>query len=80
MLNVYQKKLLIHIAVKSLSFHPVTNTYCKYGFTSCAITGFAWKYYGLTVTCEQCKNIEQFRVNKVSGQIFPLIENSSGTV
>ena len=77
---VNQKKLLIHIAVKSLSFHPVTNTYCKHGFTSCFITGFAWKYYGLTVTCEQCKNIEQFRVNKVSGQIFPLIENSSGTV
>ena len=30
--------------------------------------------------CEQCKNIEQFSVNKVSGQIFQLIENSSSTV
>ena len=47
---------------------------------SCVINGFAWKYYGLTVTREQCKNIEQFRVNKVSGQIPPLIENSSDTV
>ena len=72
MVNVYQKKLLIHIAVKSLSFHPVTNTYCKHGFMSCVINGFAWKYYGLTVLCEQCKNIERFCVNKVSGQIFQL--------
>ena len=47
------EKLLIHIAVKSLSFHPATNTYCKHGFTSRVINGFAWKYYGLTVLCEQ---------------------------
>ena len=33
----------------SLSFHLATNTYCKHGFTSLVITGFAWKYYGLTV-------------------------------
>ena len=39
-----------------------------------------WKYNGLTGLCEQCKNIERFHVYKVSGQIFQLIENSSGTV
>lgn len=44
------------------------------------ITGFAWKYYGLTVLCEQYKNTERFRVNNVSSQIFQLIENSTSNV
>ena len=37
-------------------------------------------YPGLSFPCEQSENIEQFRVNKMSGQIFQMVENSSGTV
>ena len=37
-------------------------------------------YYGSTVPYEQRKNIEQFRMNKVSGPIFHPVENSTGTV
>ena len=31
---------------------------------------YHWKYYGLAITSEQRKNIELFRVNKQSGQMF----------
>ena len=37
-------------------------------------------YYGSTVPCEQRKNIEQFRMNKVSGPSFQKVENSTGNV
>ena len=35
---------------------------------------------GSSGQCEQSKNIERLRVNKISGQIFQLVDNSSGTV
>ena len=34
----------------------------------------------LTVPWERRKNIERFRVNKMSGQIFQPVENSTGTL
>ena len=59
----------------------IVNRRCEHGFTSHVITRFAWKYYGSTVACEQCKNIKLFRVNEVSRQIFQPVENSTtGTV
>ena len=44
------------------------------------LSGFYSVYYGSTVPCEQRKNIEQFRMNKVSGPSFQTVENSTGTV
>ena len=42
-------------------------------------TCFVWKYYDLTVACEQSKNIGRFRVNKVSSQIVQQMENLTVT-
>ena len=42
---------------------------CEHGFTSRLITRFAWKYSGSTASFEQRKNIQRFRVNKVSAVI-----------
>ena len=42
-------------------------------------TCFVWKYYDLTVPCEQSKNIGRFRVNKVSSQTVQQMENSTVT-
>ena len=55
----------------------IANRYCENGFTSRVITRFAWKYYGSTVPLEQRKNIERFRVKKVSGQMSQPVENST---
>lgn len=44
----------------------IANRSCEHGFTSHVITRFARKFYGSIVQCEQRKNIEWFRVNKVS--------------
>ena len=44
----------------------IANRSCEHGFTSHVITRFARKFYGSIVQCEQHKNIEWFRVNKVS--------------
>ena len=52
----------------------------EHGFMSRVMTRFDWKCYGWTVQCEQSKNIEWFRINKASGQIFLLVENSTSTV
>jgi len=41
-------------------------------YESCYYT--LWKYYGSTVPSEQRKNIERFRVKKVSGQMFQAVE------
>lgn len=48
------------------------NRYCEHdehGFTSRVITRFSWKYNGSTASCEQRKNIQRFRMNKVSAVI-----------
>ena len=75
----------MYITGALVAFHhevytKIATRYCEHGFTSHVITRFAWKYYGLTVPCEQRKNIERFRVNEVSCQIFQPVENSTGTV
>ena len=44
----------------------IANRSCEHGFMSYVITRFARKFYSLIVQCEQHKNIEWFRVNKVS--------------
>lgn len=44
----------------------IANRSCEHGFTSHVITRFAQKFYSSTVQCEQHKNIEWFRENKVS--------------
>ena len=69
-----------HLVTQLEKERKIANRYCQHGSTSNIITHFAWKYYGSIVPCEQCKNLEQFHVNKVSGPIFQLVENSTGTV
>ena len=65
----------MYITGALVAFHhevytKIATRYCGHGFTSHVITRFAWKYYGSTVPCEQRKNIEQFRVNEVSCEMF----------
>ena len=57
----------------------IANKYCEHGFMSRVNTCFVWKYYDLTVPCEQSKNTGRFRVNKVSSQIVQQMENSTVT-
>ena len=76
---------IVYITGSLVAFHhevytKIATRYCEHGFTSHVITHFAWKYYSSTVLCEQCKDIERFRVNEVSCQIFQPVENSTGTV
>ena len=70
-----------HLVTQLEKERKIANRYCQHGSTSNVITHFAWKYYVSKVPCEQCKNLERFHVNKLlSGPIFQLVENSTGTL
>ena len=49
---------IICFAICERKEKKVSNQYCKHGFTSGVVTGFAWKYYGSTVLCEQCQSVQ----------------------